>query len=278
MSRTLKGFNKIQNLIRKAAGQQSPYLALEQLFRETAAAREETAGHIVSGFEHECRFENVTFGYNDEVVLHSVSISIPANSTTVLVGPSGSGKTTLIDLVIGLYRPREGKILIDGMPMTGIDIKSWRRHIGYVPQELVLFHDTVLANISLGDQKIGEQEALEALKLAGASDFIDQLPEGLMTVVGERGAKLSGGQRQRISLARALACKPKLLILDEVTSALDPDTELQICRNIRENLEGKTAILAITHRPAFLDIADRVYRVEDGVVESMPRDTQPVVA
>jgi ATP-binding cassette subfamily C protein len=176
LSRTLNGFNKIQNLIRKAAGQQSPYLALEQLFRETAAAREESVGQRVSTFEHECTFENVTFGYNEEVVLHSVSMSIPANSTTVLIGPSGSGKTTLIDLVIGLYRPRKGKILIDGVPMTSIDIKSWRRHIGYVPQELVLFHDTVLANINLGDQEIGEKEALEALKLAGALEFIDQLP------------------------------------------------------------------------------------------------------
>jgi ATP-binding cassette subfamily C protein len=130
----------------------------------------------------------------------------------------------------------------------------------------VLFHDSVLANITLGDPTIGEAEAVAALEAAGAEAFVANLPDGLETTVGERGTKLSGGQRQRISLARALAGKPKLLILDEVTSALDPATEADICRRIAE-LGGDTTVLAITHRKAWIDIADRVYRVQDRTVE-----------
>jgi ATP-binding cassette subfamily C protein len=135
--------------------------------------------------------------------------------------------------------------------------------VGYVPQELVLFHDSILANVALGDPRIGEGEVQHALEVAGAWDFVRKLPQGMRTHAGESGAKLSGGERQRVALARALVSRPRLLILDEVTSALDPNTEWQICRGIRA-LAGEMAVLAITHRPAFLEIADRVYRIEDG--------------
>ena len=190
-------------------------------------------------------------------VLHAVSLVVPAAQVTVLTGPSGAGKTTIADLILGLHQPDAGQVLLDGVPLREIDLASWRSLVGYVPQELVLFHDTIFANVALGDPRIGEAEAQHALEVAGAWDFVRKLPEGMSTHVGESGAKLSGGERQRIALARALVSRPRLLILDEVTSALDPDTEWQICRGIRA-LAGEMAVLAITHRPAFLEIADRV--------------------
>jgi ATP-binding cassette subfamily C protein len=181
----------------------------------------------------------------------------------VLTGPSGAGKTTIADLILGLYQPDEGQVLVDDVPLREIDLASWRSRVGYVPQELVLFHDSIFANVALGDRRIGKAEVQHALEVAGAWDFVRRLPDGVMTHVGESGAKLSGGERQRIALARALVAKPRLLILDEVSSALDPDTEWQICRGIRE-LAGEMAVLAITHRPAFLEIADVIYRIEAG--------------
>jgi ATP-binding cassette subfamily C protein len=135
-----------------------------------------------------------------------------------------------------------------------------------VSQDLVLFHDTILANLTLGDPTISEADVVAALEAAGASGFVAAMPEGLHTIVGEKGTKLSGGQRQRIALARALVGKPELLILDEVTSALDPAAEAEICRQIAE-LAEKVTVLAITHRKAWTDIADRVYTVGDAGIE-----------
>jgi ATP-binding cassette subfamily C protein len=203
---------------------------------------------------------------------------VPAREITVLTGPSGAGKTTIADLILGLYVPNQGRVLLDGVPLDELDLQSWRHLVGYVPQELVLFHDTIFANVALGDLGIRKTDVRRALQLAGAWEFVDALPEGMMTQVGEGGAKLSGGQRQRIALARALVGNPQLLILDEVTSALDPETEWQIVQGIQD-LAGDMAVLAITHRPAFLEIADRLYRVADGrVVESAPELTVAAVA
>ena len=156
-------------------------------------------------------------------------------------------------------------MLLDGVPLDEIDLRSWRRQIGYVPQELILLHDSVYANVALGNPGIGKSDVRRALEIAGAWAFVDALPNGMMTTVGQAGAKLSGGQRQRIALARALASRPKLLILDEVTSALDPKTEQEICDNIR-SMAHDTTILAITHRPTYLEIADRIYQVDDHTV------------
>ena len=159
----------------------------------------------------------------------------------------------------------ERRILVGETPLTDIDLWAWRGMIGYVPQELNLFHDSIRENITLGDLAITDGDILQALAQAGASDFIAGLAHGLDTDVGEMGGKLSGGQRQRISLARALVTKPDVLILDEVTSALDPATEAEIVANIA-GLRGRYTIVAITHRPAWTEIADRLYKVQDGTV------------
>jgi ATP-binding cassette subfamily C protein len=199
-----------------------------------------------------------------------VSVSIPARQITVLQGPSGAGKTTLIDLLIGLHRPQAGTIRIGQQPLEETDITAFRRNIGYVPQELALFHDSIRENISLSEPGISDDDIMEALRLAGADSFIASLPTGLDTDVGEFGGKLSGGQRQRISLARALVRKPDVLVLDEVTSALDPETETAIVDNIA-GLRGRYTIIAITHRPAWTRIADVVYSFAEGRVSKTPK-------
>ncbi|HYQ93072.1 MAG TPA: ATP-binding cassette domain-containing protein, partial [Candidatus Competibacteraceae bacterium] len=171
--------------------------------------------------------------------------------------------TTIVDLITGLLRPQAGEVFIDDVALAQIDVKAWRRLIGYVPQETMLFHDTVLNNVTLGDPELGEADAVYALKAAGAWEFVTRLEQSLYTDVGERGSKLSGGQRQRIMIARALAHRPRLLILDEATSALDPETAQEICDTLC-SLRGELTILAISHQAALVDSADQVYRLQDG--------------
>jgi ATP-binding cassette subfamily C protein len=192
-------------------------------------------------------------------------LSIPAGSFTAIVGPSGAGKTTIVDLFTGLIRPQQGHVWIDDLLLEQVDLRQWRRMIGYVPQETFLLHDSVFLNVTLGDANMTEADVDEALRAAGAWDFVSALPMGIRSSVGERGAALSGGQRQRIAIARALAHRPKLLILDEITSALDPDSEAAICRTL-QGLRGQLTILAISHQPAIVQAADSVYRLERGHV------------
>ncbi|HET6592803.1 MAG TPA: ABC transporter ATP-binding protein [Thermohalobaculum sp.] len=263
----VKSIGRIQKEYQGAAVLESAYYNVEQQIAESGAEREEDHGTIAPSFEHGCKLVNVSFSHPKTPVLRDVSIEFPKGSITVLTGPSGSGKTTITDLLMGFRVPDSGEVLIDDRPLNQVQLKRWRAMLGYVPQELVLFNDTVMANIALGDPALGEAEVRSALADAGALDFVDRLADGLETPVGEKGAKLSGGQRQRIALARALVAKPQLLILDEVTSALDPDTEREIVANIR-TLRGATTIIAITHRPAFLGIADRVYELSDGQIVS----------
>ena len=262
----ISSVGKLQRQYQKAVLYESPYLAVRALIDEVEAAREPNPGTAVPTLEQGCRFEAVSFGFGKKAVLDRASLDIPANGLTVITGASGAGKTTLTDLLLGLQEPAGGRILLDGRPLTEIDLQAWRSMVGYVPQDLILFHDSVLANVTLGDPKLGPDEAKRALEAAGAWEFVSALPEGLETIVGEKGTKLSGGQRQRIALARALAGQPKLLILDEVTSALDPETERDICRNI-DALSHDMTILAITHREAWTEIAERAYRLADGKAE-----------
>jgi ATP-binding cassette subfamily C protein len=144
-----------------------------------------------------------------------------------------------------------------------LDIKAWRNMIGYVPQDTLLLHDSILHNVTLGDPKVSEQEAVLALKAAGAWEFVAPMPDRMDTVVGERGGKLSGGQRQRVVIARALVNRPRLLILDEATSALDPESE-EAVRQTMERLKGQLTILAISHNRAMVQAADQVYQLVDG--------------
>ena len=264
--RTVTTVAKLQKQYQKAVLHEAPYMAMLEVIEEARAAREVSEGTKAPTLSRDVRLDRVNFRHDSQVVLQDASMLIPAGEITVLTGQSGAGKTTAIDLIVGLHRPESGDVLIDGVPLGEIDLVAWRSKVGYVPQELILFHDTVLANLTLGNPEVSEADANDALEAAGAADFIAALPDGLNTTVGEKGAKLSGGQRQRISLARALAGRPELLILDEVTSALDPATEQDICRRITA-LSKHMTVLAITHRKAWIEIADRVYSVGDRTIE-----------
>lgn len=257
---------RIQTYLQASYELESAYWRTQELIDQTADERELNPGTRTPQLNEGCVFEAVSFAHEERPVVRDVNLEIPAGEITVLQGPSGAGKTTIIDLLVGLYRPDSGRILVDGVPLSELDLTQWRRMIGYVPQELSLFHDSVLENVTLGDEHLTEADARAALREAGALEFVDSLPEGIHTTVGEHGARLSGGQRQRIALARALVVRPRLLILDEVTSALDPDTEREICRNIA-GLSNRYTIVAITHRPIWAQVAHRLYRVEAGTVK-----------
>jgi ATP-binding cassette subfamily C protein len=261
LQRTVNSLGKLQMQYQEAIATESAYSSVSRITAEARRAQEPPAGLKRPTLDSGCVFRNVSFSFGNAPVLRRINLEIPARRLTLVVGPSGTGKTTLTDLLLGFYRPDQGEILVDGTPLDEIDMRSWRRSIGYVPQELILLHDTVLANITLADPRIGEERVFEALRLAGAADFIARLPDGLHTEVGEKGARFSGGQRQRIAIARALVHRPNLLILDEVTSALDAETEKDICANIRV-ISQRITVLAISHRQAWIDTADRVFYLQ----------------
>jgi ATP-binding cassette subfamily C protein len=194
--------------------------------------------------------------------LRGVSLGIPAGETTALVGVSGSGKTTIADLVIGLLQPTSGRITVDGVDLADRELPQWRSTLGYVPQESFLFNDTIRANLVPGPG-IDDDALMAALASARLDTFVQGLPHGLDTVVGERGVRLSGGERQRLALARALVRRPALLILDEATSALDAENETLI-HDALERLHGDLTVLVITHRLAFARGADRIHVLEGG--------------
>jgi ATP-binding cassette subfamily C protein len=260
--------SRIQKEYQNAAIYESAYYNVQSQIAESGAEREVDHGLETPRFEKGCKLVNVSFSHPKTPVLRDVSMEFPKGTITVLTGPSGAGKTTITDLLIGFRTPDSGQVLVDDRPLQEFALREWRTMIGYVPQELVLFHDSVFSNIALGDPAIGETEVRTALKAAGALEFVESMPEGLRTPVGEKGTKVSGGQRQRIALARALVTRPRILILDEVTSALDPDTERAIVGNILA-LRSESTIIAITHRAAFVDIADQVYELAEGRVVSV---------
>jgi ATP-binding cassette subfamily C protein len=256
---------KLQRKLQEMASCESAFWSLQNKIDDATRQKEPDLGQRQVELKKSICFDRISFSYAGAWVLKNVSMEIPAGSFAAVIGPSGAGKTTLVDLVSGLLRPQQGDVLIDDVPMGQMDVRFWRRQIGYVPQDTVLLHDSILANVTLGDPALGETEAEKALFAAGAWDFVAAMPDGLHTIVGERGSKLSGGQRQRIAIARALAHQPALLILDEATSALDPDSENAICRTLK-NLRGKITILAISHQPALVTVADRIYSIREQTV------------
>jgi ATP-binding cassette subfamily C protein len=242
---------------------ESAYWSLRGTIDEAVAQKESSAGSAPPRLERAIRFEDVHFDYDDRPVLRGLSLEIPVGSFTTLIGHSGAGKTTIVDLLIGLLRPNDGRILVDDVPLATVDVVAWRHALGYVPQENLLLHDSVLLNVTLGDPALGPADVERALRAAGAWDFVARLPEGIESSVGERGSLLSGGQRQRILIARALVRRPQLLILDEATSALDPTTAAALAETLRA-LRGEVTILAISHQPDLVGAADRVYQLEKG--------------
>jgi len=261
--RVVRQLSKVQQEYQQMAIFESAYWSLNETIREAESARESALGTQIPSLNHAIRLDRVSFSYGEDLVLQNASLTFPVALFSAIVGPSGGGKTTIVDLVMALLRPQQGEIFIDDLPLAQIDLRSWRKMIGYVPQETLLLHDTVLINVTLGDPDLTETDAEQALRAAGAWEFVTAMPQGMHSIVGERGSRLSGGQRQRIAIARALVHKPKLLILDEPTSALDPESEAGICETLGR-LRGEITILAISHQPIFMKTADRTYHLQDG--------------
>jgi ATP-binding cassette subfamily C protein len=262
LGKMLSQLGKVQKQYQKMVLGESAFWSLKATINEARQAREVLGTGTLPTLDKSVKLEAVSFAYDEHPVLTDIAIEIPAGCLTTLIGPSGSGKTTVVDLVIGLLRPQSGAVSIDDTPLSELSLKAWRQMIGYVPQENLLLHDSVLHNVTLDDPELSEQDAVQALQDAGAWEFVSDMAQGINSTVGERGTKLSGGQRQRIMIARALVHKPKLLILDEATSALDPENEAAIGKTMK-TLHGRLTILAISHQTALVDAADRVYRLQD---------------
>ncbi|MBX7532424.1 ABC transporter ATP-binding protein/permease [Qipengyuania sp. 1XM1-15A] len=209
-------------------------------------------------------FENVVFGYEPErTILHGLSFEVPAGSHVAIVGPSGAGKSTIARLLFRFYDPASGRILIDGQDIAEVQQESLRAHIGIVPQDSVLFNDTIGYNIAYGREDASDEIVAKAASDASIMPFIERLPQGFATEVGERGLKLSGGEKQRVAIARTLVKDPPILVLDEATSALDSRTEQDILNTLKQVSEDRTT-LAIAHRLSTIADADRILVLDHG--------------
>ena len=255
---------------------------VEREFELVDDAQEKSGPVKLKPFHEKLELRNVYFSYDrdhieerdkkDErdVVIKNLSLEVEASKTIALVGESGAGKSTLVDLMTLLLRPQSGEILIDGIPHTDIDVISWRKQIGFVSQDTVVFDDTIANNICMwkGDYRKDSElrEQIEsAARRAFVTQFVDTLPHGYDTLVGDRGVRLSGGQKQRLFIARELFKNPRFLILDEATSALDSESELYI-KNSIDSLKGQTTMVIIAHRLSTIRNADHIYVMDDGQI------------
>jgi ATP-binding cassette subfamily B protein/subfamily B ATP-binding cassette protein MsbA len=219
----------------------------------------------------ELRFDHVSFEYREGVpVIRDFTLDVPGGAVVALVGPSGAGKTTLTDLVARFQDPGSGKILLNGIDLRKLRLKTYRSLLAVVPQEVFLFDGTVSQNIAYGRRGAAEEEVIDAAKRANAHGFISQLPEGYRTLIGERGFKLSGGQRQRLSIARAILADPQILILDEATSNLDTESEQLIQLALGDLLRARTTFV-IAHRLSTITHADIIVAMEDGAIREVGR-------
>ncbi|MBT2699469.1 ABC transporter ATP-binding protein [Bacillus sp. ISL-40] len=213
----------------------------------------------------ECRGVFFRYNRNGKYALQNINLNIPINSMTAIVGPSGAGKSTLIDILMGLNKPEQGNVLIDGNLLTEQKLLSLRRSISYVPQDPFLFNTSIRDNLLMIKADTSEEQIWEALKFSAAAEFVKKLPNGLDTIVGDRGIRLSGGERQRLVLARAIIRKPSILVLDEATSALDSENEAKIQGAI-EKLKGTMTVVVIAHRLSTIRNADQVIVLEQGEI------------
>ena len=263
--RLIQSQQHYQNYLTAAPGLQS----VDTIIAQTRSASEDMShdGRKFEKLEKALTFESASFRYpsKDLQAVENVNLTVNSQQMVAIVGGSGAGKSTLVDLLTGLQQPDSGRVLVDGVDLKTIDLDSWRKRIGYVTQDVMVFNDTILKNLTFGTMEADEHHLTECLRIAHLTEIIDSLPEGLETVIGESGVKLSGGQKQRLALARALAGKPQILILDEATSALDNESE-RIIQSAIEEVAHKMTIIIVAHRLSTIRRADMIYVMEKGKI------------
>jgi len=262
----------INGLVQQAFTMQRSMAALERLNEILGLPPEQRhRGHRPAGkAEGRLHFSDVSFRYpGGDTILQGVSFEVDPGETVLFVGPSGEGKSSLMSLLPRFYAPESGRIYLDGRPIDDLDLDWLRRQIAFVSQDTFLFSDTVFNNIRIGRIDASREEVREAARLANALDFIEALPNGLDTKVGERGCRLSGGQRQRIAIARALLRQAPILVLDEATSAVDRETEQAVYEALDRLIQGRTTLVVAHHSEAFLHQVDRMFEVRGGRVHEV---------
>jgi subfamily B ATP-binding cassette protein MsbA len=259
----IRAFNELNISLRQcASGIESVFSIFDQIPSITDAPDAQAA----KAFHQNIQFVGVDFEYRENApILRNFSVTIKKGEIVALVGPSGAGKTTLLSLLPRFYDPQKGQILLDGKNLTGLKLQSLRSQIAVVTQEVFLFHDTLRSNIRAGQHDVTEERIIAAAKAAQAWDFISRLPQGLDTVIGDRGQKLSGGERQRVSIARAILKDAPILLLDEATSSLDSENERLVQEALDRLMQGRTAIV-VAHRLSTIRKADRILVLEKGQI------------
>lgn len=260
-------YTPAKRLAKVHAGIQQARAPLQRIFEVLSVEKEAEGDTELAAFSKEIKFDDVSFQYpaSNNRALDHIGLTINKGELIAVVGRSGSGKTTLINMLPRFYPPDEGKISIDGIDAADLTFKSLRSLFGIVSQDVILFNDTILANIAYGNLKASKEEVVEAARSAYAAEFILELPEGYDTIVGEKGVRLSGGQKQRISIARAILKNPPVLILDEATSALDTESEMKIQDALEELMKTRTTVV-IAHRLSTVMKADRIIVMDDGKI------------
>lgn len=267
MLRTIPRINYVNNLISQFSIMEGSLNLVYQFLRDTTHQKIKQGSVSFTGIKREIFIKNVTFHYpnTEKSVIKNLSLNIKNGQKVALVGQSGSGKSTLVDMLIRYYDPTEGNILIDGQDLKNINIFDWRSFVAIVSQDTFLFNGTILENIRYGNLTASDEEIREATQNAYAMEFIERLPQGLNTIVGQRGVMLSGGQKQRIAIARAFLRNPQLLILDEATSALDTASEVFVQKAIDKISEGRT-VITIAHRLSTIKNANIIITMRDGEI------------
>lgn len=250
--------------------------SIDEMRRGNAQYIEETVNKPSVTLNEKLELRNLSFHYpdSDKNVIDGINLTLGKNESIAFIGPSGAGKTTLADIILGVLEPQGGDMLVDGVRIND-NIYNWQKRLGYIPQSIFLFDDNIRKNIAFGipDEDIDDDMVWKALEEAQLKSFVEELPDGLDTRIGERGQRLSGGQRQRIGIARALYYNPDVLVLDEATSALDNDTEKAVMESI-EKLQGSKTMIIIAHRLTTVENCDNIYEVRDGRV--IHRDKQDI--
>ena len=265
-------FTPIQTLTQLYNGYQQGQAAvakLRDLLATIPSVPEDPSAQPIPDIQGEIVFENVNFSYNEETpVLKNINLTIEAGETIAIVGPTGGGKSTIAKLATRFYDPSDGRVLIDGLDIKRVQLSSLRSQIGVVPQEPFLFAGSIRDNVAFSRPEVSDSEVIEALEASGLMTMVNSLPDGINTVIHERGSSLSAGERQLIAIARAFLSKPRVLVLDEATSNLDLQSESQVEQALDVILNGRSAII-VAHRLATVMRADRILVIDNGsIVES----------